>query len=221
MGWRLFDWRTGLFAAFIYACLPLNIRWAQNAFYLTQCQLMAMLTFWLFYEAIRVRPFHQKFLTAAAVTFCLSYLSWEGTGFLLPALFLGLVVVRWGQWWWLKEFHLYRCLFFIGARGRRSVLLPHACRCSLSPSWFRSLESHRPVAFLPRARLSADVLRRQAAALGKSRLFHLNDSGRIAFLLEASRLSLCRGPAWRRCLSYIPTFWPRCLRAIATIFSRS
>jgi hypothetical protein len=115
MGWRLFNWRSGLFAAFIYACLPLNIRWSQNAFYLTQCQLLAMLTFWLFFEAIRVRPFHQKFLTAAALTFCLSYLSWEGTGFLLPALLLGLLVVRWGQWWWLKELHLYRCLFFIGA----------------------------------------------------------------------------------------------------------
>jgi hypothetical protein len=115
MGKRLFNWRTGLFAAFVYACLPLNIRWAQNAFYLTQAQLMAMLTFWFFYEAIRLRPFNQKFLTAAAVTFCLSYLSWEGTGFLLPALLLGLLVVRWGQWWWLKEFHLYRCLFFMGA----------------------------------------------------------------------------------------------------------
>jgi Dolichyl-phosphate-mannose-protein mannosyltransferase len=115
MGRRLFDWRIGLFAAFVYACLPLNIRWAQNAFYLSQCQLMAMLTYWLFYEAIQTRPFRQKFLTAAAVTFCLSYLSWEGTGFLLPALFMGLLVVRWGQWWWLKEFHLYRCLFLMGA----------------------------------------------------------------------------------------------------------
>ncbi len=115
MGRRLFDWRTGLFAAFVYACLPLNIRWAQNAFYLSQCQLMAMLTYWFFYEAIQTRPFRQKFLTAATVTFCLAYLSWEGTGFLLPALFMGLLVVRWGQFWWLKEFHLYRCLFFMGA----------------------------------------------------------------------------------------------------------
>ncbi|MDQ3414752.1 MAG: glycosyltransferase family 39 protein, partial [Verrucomicrobiota bacterium] len=115
MGRRLFDWRIGLFAAFVYACLPLNIRWAQNAFYLSQCQLMAMLTYWLFYEAIQTRPFRRKFLTAAAVAFSLSYLSWEGTGFLLPALFIGLLVVRWGQWWWLKDFHLYRCLFFVGA----------------------------------------------------------------------------------------------------------
>ena len=115
MGRRLFDWRIGLFAAFVYACLPLNIRWAQNAFYLSQCQFMAMLTYWLFYEAIQTRPFRRKFLTAATVTFCLSYLSWEGTGFVLPALFMGLLVVRWGQWWWLKDFHLYRCLFFMGA----------------------------------------------------------------------------------------------------------
>ena len=115
MGRRLFDWRIGLFAAFVYACLPLNIRWAQNAFYLSQCQLMAMLTYWLFYEAIQTRPLRQKFLTAATVTFCLAYLSWEGTGFIVPALFMGLLVVRWGQWWWLREFHVYRCLFFIGA----------------------------------------------------------------------------------------------------------
>lgn len=112
---RLFDWRTGLVTAFIYACLPLNIRWAQNAFYPSQGQLMAVLTYWFFYEAIQTRPFNRKFLTAATVTFCLCYLSWEGTGFLLPALFMGLLVARWGQWWWLKEFHPYRCLFFIGA----------------------------------------------------------------------------------------------------------
>ncbi len=60
MGRRLFDWRTGLFTAFVYACMPLNIRWGQNAFYLSQCQLMTLLTCWFFYEAIRTRPFHRK-----------------------------------------------------------------------------------------------------------------------------------------------------------------
>jgi len=113
IGRRLFNWRVGLFAAFIYACMPLNIRWAQNAFYLSQCQFMSILTIWLFYEAIRVRPLHLKYLTAASVAFCLTYLSWEGTGFLLPAFFIALMVVRPGEWWWLKEFHLYRCLFFM------------------------------------------------------------------------------------------------------------
>jgi hypothetical protein len=115
IGRRLFNWRVGLFAAFVYACMPLNIRWAQNAFYPSQCQFFAMLTIWLFYEAIRVRPLHRGYLTAASVVFCLTYLSWEGTAFLLPALVIALMVVRPGEWWWLKEFHLYRCLFFIAA----------------------------------------------------------------------------------------------------------
>jgi Dolichyl-phosphate-mannose-protein mannosyltransferase len=115
MGRRLFGWRTGLFAALVYACLPLNIRWAQNAFYPTQCQFVAMLTVWLFYEAIQYRPFNRRLLTSATIAFCFTYLSWEGTAFLLPALVLALIVVRWREWWWLKDFHLYRCLFFIGA----------------------------------------------------------------------------------------------------------
>ncbi len=115
MGRRLFDWRTGLIAGLVYACIPLDIRWAHNAFYPQQCQFMALLTFWLFYEAINVRPLDNKYLTAAAVGFCATYLSWEGSAFILPALFVGLMVVRWGEWWWLKEFHLYRCLFFMAA----------------------------------------------------------------------------------------------------------
>ncbi len=115
MGRRLFNWRTGLIAALIYACLPMNIRWAQNAFYPQQCQFMAMLTFWFFYEGIRVRPFHKRYLTIAAITFCAAYLSWEGSVFILPTLFLALLVVRWGEWWWLKEWHLYRCVFFMTA----------------------------------------------------------------------------------------------------------
>jgi len=113
MGRRLFNWRVGLFAAFVYACMPLDIRWAQNAFYPSQCQFLTMVTIWLFYEAIRIRPLHRGYLTAATVAFCLTYLSWEGTGFLLPALLMALMVVRFGEWWWLKEFRLYRCLFFI------------------------------------------------------------------------------------------------------------
>jgi hypothetical protein len=115
MGRRLFNWRVGLFTAFVYACMPLDIRWAQNAFYPSQCQFMTMLTIWLFYEAIRVRPLHRGYLTAASIAFCLTYLSWEGTGFLLPAFMIALMVVRPFEWWWLKEFHLYRCLFLMGA----------------------------------------------------------------------------------------------------------
>ncbi len=114
LGVRLFNWRTGLIAAFIYACLPLDIRWAQNAFYPQQCQFMCLLTILLFYEAIRVRPFHGKFFIAASISFCITYLSWEGSAFLLPSLFVALMIYRWGEWWWLKELNLYFGLFFVG-----------------------------------------------------------------------------------------------------------
>lgn len=115
LGRRLFNWRTGLIAGFVYACIPLNIRWAQNCFYPQQCQFMALLTIWLFYEAVRLRPLRSGYLMGAAVAFCLTYLSWEGSAFLLPSLFVGLMIYRWGDWSWLKEWSLYRALFVIGA----------------------------------------------------------------------------------------------------------
>ena len=131
MGRRLFNWKTGLIAALVYACLPRNILWAQNCFHPQQCQFMAMLTFWLFYEAIRGRPFNHKYLTAAAVTFCAGYLSWEGSVFILPSLFLALLVVRWGEWWWLKDWHLYRCVFFIAV-----LVIAQLCWRSLPSSTY-------------------------------------------------------------------------------------
>ena len=158
MGRRLFNWRVGLFAAFVYACMPLNIRWAQNAFYLSQCQFLSMLTIWLFYEAIRIRPLHREYLTAASVAFCLTYLSWEGTGFLLPAFFIALLVVRPGEWWWLKEFHLYRCLFFMAVVVVAQYLLADDRQQPLSFGRLGAFECCRPVALFPEASLYSRIL---------------------------------------------------------------
>jgi hypothetical protein len=115
MGRRLFNWRTGLITALIYACMNLNIRWAQNAFYVQQCQFLALLTIWCFYEAIQVQPFHRKYLVTTSILFGLTFLSWEGSGFLLPAFVIALLVLRPNQWWWLKDWFLYKCLFFVAA----------------------------------------------------------------------------------------------------------
>ena len=158
MGRRLFNWRVGLFTAFVYACMPLNIRWAQNAFYLSQLQFMSMLTIWFFYEAIRVRPLHRKYLIAASATFCLAYLSWEGSGFLLPAFVIALIVARWGEWWWLKEFHLYRCLFFVAAVVVAQVLLADDCRHALSYGRLGTFECCRPIALFPDTGIYSNVL---------------------------------------------------------------
>ncbi|MBV9659401.1 MAG: glycosyltransferase family 39 protein [Verrucomicrobia bacterium] len=113
VGKRMFDWRVGWFTALIYAFLPVDIRWAQNAFYPAQAQFFSVLTFWTFYEAIRTKPFYANYLRVAAFAFCATYFSWEGTGFIVPVLAACLFTVRWGEFWWLKDGVFYRCLFWM------------------------------------------------------------------------------------------------------------
>ena len=113
VGRKIFDWRVGWFTALIYAVLPLDIRWAQNAFWPSQAQFFSTLTFWCFYEAIRRKPFQPNYLRASAFAFCAAYLSWEGAGFIVPVLFVSLVTVRWGEFWWLRDGTIYRCLFWM------------------------------------------------------------------------------------------------------------
>ena len=112
-GHRMFDWRVGWFTALLYALMPVDIRWAQNAFYPAQAQFFSILTFWCFYEAVRTKPFHPAYLRAASFAFCATYLSWEGTGFIVPVLAVCLLTVRWGEFWWLRDALFLRCLFWM------------------------------------------------------------------------------------------------------------
>ena len=110
-GTRIFDWRVGLVSAFIYCCYPPSILWARNAFYPSQEQFLSLLTFWTFYEAIQTDPFRPRFLVCASAGFVVSYLSWEGAGFIVPGMFFALLAVRWGDFTWIKDWHLWRCFF--------------------------------------------------------------------------------------------------------------
>ncbi len=113
VGYRLVDWRVGLTAAVIYTFFPSTIWWSRNAFYPAQEQMLALITFWCFYEAIRTRPIHRKYLTAASITLVLTYLSWEGSGFLIPAMLLCMFAVKWGEYDWIGDWHLWRCFFLV------------------------------------------------------------------------------------------------------------
>ena len=108
MGRNLFDWRTGLLAALIHAFNPLNVFWSQHLFHPSQDGFFAILTIWLFYLAIR-QPgkLDRKYFSAVCVCFCLTYLSWEGQGFLLPVLAVTLMLMYPGRWSWLREPHLW------------------------------------------------------------------------------------------------------------------
>jgi hypothetical protein len=111
VGCRMFDWRVGWIAAVIYAFYPPGIAWARNGFYPSQEQFLSLVTFWTFYEAMAVGPVKRRFLTWSAAGFIFSYLSWEGSGFIVPALFVAIVAIRWGDFSWMREWHFWRCFF--------------------------------------------------------------------------------------------------------------
>ncbi len=108
-GYRMFDRRVGIVAALIYTFLPSSVAWARDGFYPSQECFFALLTYWLFYEAIRDKDrLNHRYLVLSAIAFLLTYLSWEGSGFILPSLFVTLVVVKWDRLDWVKDRTLWR-----------------------------------------------------------------------------------------------------------------
>jgi hypothetical protein len=130
IGSRMFNRRTGLLAALIYACLAFDVLWSRHCFHLQQTQFFALLCFYAFYESIRRGGgVDRKYFPAACVLFCLTYLSWEGSGFILPVFALMLIVMNPDDWRWLRQFHFWVGLFFVSAvvliqLSGRALLLP-------------------------------------------------------------------------------------------------
>ncbi len=114
-GYRMMGWRVGLVSALIYALFPAGLWWGRNAFWPSQEQFFALLTIWCFYEAApRFGPLRHGFLTTASIAFPAAYLTWEGSGFLLPVLFVCIFVLKWGEYEWMKDWHLWRCCVVMG-----------------------------------------------------------------------------------------------------------
>jgi hypothetical protein len=66
-----------------------------------------LLTSYFFYRAIRPVPMSPAYLYLAVLSFIFTYLSWEGAGFLLPALGFGVLVVTGQDSSWLRDKHLW------------------------------------------------------------------------------------------------------------------
>lgn len=118
IGWvgrRLMDWRVGLTAAIVYAFLPATILHSQDLFYPAQESFFALASIWLFYEAIREPGINHRAMTWATAAFICAYLSWEGSGFFLPAMFVAIVACKWGEWDWLLDGHLWLCVAIAAA----------------------------------------------------------------------------------------------------------
>ncbi|MFY9987747.1 MAG: hypothetical protein WAK31_23520 [Chthoniobacterales bacterium] len=152
VGIRMMGWRVGLTASLIFATFPTGIFWGHNAFWPSQEQMFSLATFWCFYEGIKNRGAHLRagFITAASVCFILAYLTWEGSGFILPTLFACIFAMQWARYEWMKNWHLWRCCvvmsFAVGMQlaHRQVASLPAYMQTGISlsdvttpvPVWF-------------------------------------------------------------------------------------
>ncbi len=125
--YRWFDRYTAILATLLYALSPWAIYWGHNSFHPAQAQFFAMLTL------IRARTLlndptpSPKDYYLAALFFVLTFLSWEGSGFMLPVIFIAGLLVNFGTWQWLQQRHLWYAIGIISVvvvmQGIRRVLL--------------------------------------------------------------------------------------------------
>ena len=131
VGSRLFNRRIGLLASAVFAFMPLSIQWAQNDRYPQHAHTLGLVISYLFFRAINEERIRPQYIYPIAILYAWTYLTWEGTGFLLGALCLGLILVRWRDYKWLKERHLWSALILIGV-----VVLVQMCRRKLYTAKF-------------------------------------------------------------------------------------
>ena len=97
---------AGLLAAAIHAFSPFGIYWGSNAFHPQQAQFFALLCAWAFERAVDVAartPLRRRPLAVATAAMVATYLTWEGAGLLLPALFLALLARRGRDLSWVRD----------------------------------------------------------------------------------------------------------------------
>jgi len=109
-GRDLFNRGVGLLSAAIYAFSPWAILWSQNLFYPQQTQFASLLTVYFFFMAIRHETMAPRYFYLTAASFLFNYLSWEGSGFILPALGVGLIAYKENDFRWMKSGAMWRGL---------------------------------------------------------------------------------------------------------------
>jgi 4-amino-4-deoxy-L-arabinose transferase-like glycosyltransferase len=104
-GRKLFDEWAGFLAALLFAVLPWAIYWGSNCFYPSQVAFFVLCTTMVVHRLIEEEKPKTWVFYALALSFTGSYLSWEGTGFLLPCFFVMILVLRWGRFQWMLDVH--------------------------------------------------------------------------------------------------------------------
>ena len=124
---KWFDRRTGVLAGLLYATMPWAIFWSQDAFHPQSHQFFAALTLVQAERILQGTAVPARSYYLAALFFSCGFLCWEGLGFMLPILFVVGLIMRWGNWGWLQNRHLWiACaivLVVIVVQGTRRILL--------------------------------------------------------------------------------------------------
>ena len=122
-----FNRSVALFAGVLYAFSPWAIYWSQNAFHPAQTQFFSLLAIIAFKSLIESDQLSLKTGTLSALAFSATYLSWEGTGLLLPTVALVAFYMRWGQWKWFLQPSMWvtgmLIVFTIALQAVRRLLL--------------------------------------------------------------------------------------------------
>lgn len=112
-GKDMFDRRVGILSAVIYTFMPLTINFSQFARYPSQVQFFSLLTTYLFYKSISGKDLSAKYIYLTAFSFIMTYLSWEGSGFLLPSFLVALLLYKREDFSWIKNKHLWYATIII------------------------------------------------------------------------------------------------------------
>jgi hypothetical protein len=111
---KWFDEWTALLAAGVYAFLPFAIEMTHYARYPSQVQFFGLLTVYGFYRAVERKPVRLGALYGTVAAAYLTYLSWEGSAFLILGLLGGLLFLKKTDLSWLKEKHLWIASILFG-----------------------------------------------------------------------------------------------------------
>jgi len=107
IGLNLFSFPSAIILSLVYTLIPVEINIAQNARYMQMEQFWALLTIFMYYKGVIEQSINKKYLYLGVFIFTLGYLTWEGFGYILPALFLTTCCVKFNDFSWLKSWHMW------------------------------------------------------------------------------------------------------------------
>ncbi|AZZ94580.1 hypothetical protein EUZ85_29230 [Hahella sp. KA22] len=128
---RRFGLAAAIIAGLLYSLSTWSIYWSQNAFHPAQTQFFTLLTATAVYHLLQQERVRLRFALLVWALFTVTYLSWEGSGFLLPVMAVIVLIFKRDNLVWIFQRNLWvmylLVILTLVAQGVRRVVLqqPH------------------------------------------------------------------------------------------------